>query len=134
MNVKILVFGNPLVEKDAICLKILPLLKKRFPKIDFLEFDAVEDLEKEGSDLVILDAVDGIGQVKLFLDLKEFELVQTKRVSMHDFDLGQSLKLLDAMGLLNSVKIIGVPVDYSEKKAFVEVSGLLGQKPFELAL
>jgi len=126
---RVLVFGNPLVEKDAICLRILPDLKKRFPEIVFVEFDAVEDLEKEGSDLIILDCVEGIESVKLFSSLDEFQLVQTKRVSMHDFDLGQSLELLRTMGLLQSVKVFGVPVRSSEKKALMQVSVL-----FESAL
>ncbi|MBS3061699.1 MAG: hypothetical protein J4215_03900 [Candidatus Diapherotrites archaeon] len=118
-TVRILVFGNPLVAEDSIALKILPLLRKRFPTIAFVEFDAVEDLEKEGSDLTILDAVEGIEKVSVLTDIDSFE--NTKRFSMHDFDLGQSLKLLKAMGLLKTVNIIGIPMTYPAKKAFSEI-------------
>ncbi|MDO8625088.1 MAG: hypothetical protein Q7R47_03320 [Candidatus Diapherotrites archaeon] len=124
-KLRVLVFGNPLVEQDSIALAILPQLRERFPDIDFVEFDAAEDLEKEGRELVILDAVAGIKKVTLISDLDSLQLVQTKRMSLHDFDLGQSLGLMKAAGMLDSVRIIGVPMRYPTKKAFLEVVAML---------
>ena len=37
--------------------------------------------------------------------------------SLHDFDLGISLKLLKKIDLIDSVKIIGVPMKIGEDKA-----------------
>ncbi len=43
---KILVFGNILVKKDNLALKLLPRLREKFPNIIFKEFDPTENLEK----------------------------------------------------------------------------------------
>ena len=45
---KVFVFGNPLVEKDSLVLKMLPELRRRFPEIEFQEVDPTEGLEKHG--------------------------------------------------------------------------------------
>ncbi len=121
---KILVFGNPLVSKDSIALQILPELKKRFPNIEFAEFDAVEDLEKEGPEVIILDAVEGIEKCELFTDLSLLQKT-SRNVSMHDFDLGQTLLLLQKMGLIKKATIIGIPTNYKPKKALDESSRLI---------
>lgn len=125
---RILVFGNPLVEADSLALKILPELRKRFPLIEFVEFDAVEDLEAQGRDLLILDVVAGLPKVTLISDLDQLQLVQSKRMSMHDFDLGQSLGLMKAARMLDSVKIIGIPMGYAEEKAVEEAAVLLADR------
>lgn len=104
---KILVFGNPLVSKDSLPLRLLPDLRKEFPSIEFKEFDAVEQLEDEGQELIILDSVDGIGEVKIFDDPDSFD--ESPRYSLHDFDLPVYLKLLKKLGKLKKVTIIGIP-------------------------
>jgi Ni,Fe-hydrogenase maturation factor len=120
---KILVFGNPLVGKDSIALRILPRLRKAFPGVEFKEFDAAENLEAEGKDLVILDAAEGIREVVLIEDLEA--LGTGKIYSMHDFDLAITLKLLMKLGKLRSVRIIAVPSSLSAAKAFEGASRLL---------
>ena len=111
------VFGNPLVREDSVPLKILGRLKKRFPSLDFVEFDTTEDLEER--DLVILDTVKGIRKVKIIDDVDK--IVAEKVYSMHDFDLGQNLRLMKKMKMVDSVVIIGVPMGMDDKKAFAEV-------------
>jgi len=120
---KILVFGNPLVEKDSLPLKLLPLLEKEFPEIEFSEFDAAENLENQGKDLIILDAVEGIEKVTMIYDIDVIK--NEKRYSLHDFDLGMTLKLLKKMKKIDSVRILGIPVNYEEKKAFEELKELI---------
>ncbi|HSB47257.1 MAG TPA: hypothetical protein VLD37_04525 [Candidatus Bilamarchaeum sp.] len=120
---KVLVFGNPLVRRDSIALRLMPALRKKFPGIEFREFDAAENLESEGRDLVILDAAEGIGKVSLIDDLSA--LCGGKIYSMHDFDLALTLKLLKKMGKLGTVKIIAVPSSWPLRKALPEVSALL---------
>lgn len=116
---KILVFGNPLVGKDSLVLRILPELRKKFPEIEFEEVEPTEGLEKHGKNLVILDAVEGIKKVMI---IDSIEQLQTNRVcSMHDFDLAYNLKILKKLGLVDSVKVIGVQSGMGEREASEEV-------------
>lgn len=120
---RILVFGNPLVHADSIALRILPRLRKRFPEIDFVEFDAAENLEGEGRNLCILDSAVGIRKAAVFDGIGS--LAGGRAVSMHDFDLALTLKLLMKMGRISSVLIIAVPSLLSEKAALAQVCRLL---------
>ena len=102
--IKILVFGNSLVEEDKIALEIMPVLRKKFPSIQFVEFDAVEEIQEHGKDLVIIDAVKGLEKIRV---IENLDLIETDSiVSMHDFDLAYNLKLMKKVGLIDSVKII----------------------------
>ncbi len=123
MSAKVLVFGNPLVPQDSIALRILPALRRRFPVAEFKEFDAAEDLEKEGRDLIIIDSAVGISRVLLIEDLGALE--SGKIYSMHDFDLSLTLKLLKKMGAIDSVRIIAVPASLPLRKAVSGCSRLL---------
>ena len=127
-KLRILVFGNPLVKEDSLPLELLPDLQKEFPSIEFVEFDAAEDLEKEVRDggLLIIDAVKGPGKVALITDIDS--IAENKIYTMHDFDLGLTLKLLKKMGMLESVKIFGVPTGYGKRKAMKELKELLAEE------
>ncbi len=120
---KILVFGNLLVKKDSLPLRILPKLKKKFKDIEFKDIDATEELQAEGRDLVILDAVEGIDKVMIIENIDQIK--QSKVYSLHDFDLGYNLKLLKKMKLIDSAKIIGVPMRISEKEALAQIQFIL---------
>ncbi len=117
---KILVFGNPLVQEDSIAIRVASLLKGRF---EFKFVDAAEEIESEGKNPVILDAVEGVRKVELIQDL---DRLQTSPVySMHDFDLGIALKLLKKVGKIKSVRIIAIPKNYEVEKAAEEAERLL---------
>jgi len=120
---KILVFGNPLVKQDSIALRMIPYLQKKFPDIEFKEFDAAENLEDEGRDLIILDSAEGIGHAVLIesLDL----LGSANKYSMHDFDLSLTLKILKKMGAVDSVKLIAIPSNYPLRKALKEAEKII---------
>ena len=120
---KVLVFGNPLVEKDSLVLKMLPELRRRFPEIEFQEVDPTEGLEKHGRDLIILDAVEDIKEV-MVIDLVE-QLKTNKIYSMHDFDLAYNLKILKKLKLIDSIKIIGIPMEIGEEKALNQIQLIL---------
>ncbi|MFH1107294.1 MAG: hypothetical protein V1787_05345 [Candidatus Micrarchaeota archaeon] len=114
-------FGNPLVEKDSVPLEILPELRLAFPGCEFVEFDAAEGLEREGRRLLIIDAVDGIPDV-VVLGYGDIEkIIAPKAFTMHDFDLGVTLKLLKKMGMLDSVEIVGVPTGMGAEEALPKV-------------
>lgn len=119
---KILVFGNPLTKKDNIALKILPSLRKKFPEIEFMEFDPTEGIENEGANLTIIDAVEGAKEV-IVLTEKDFGKIESGKIfSVHDFDLGQTLKLLKKAKILEKATIFGIPQKMEKNRAFAEIS------------
>ncbi len=119
---KVLVFGNPLVEIDSAALKIANELDGKLDGIEFKRFDTAEDLEKEGKELVILDSVVGLEKPRL-VTIDELEV--QKAYSLHDFDLGWNLLLLKKIGKLEKAVIIGVPAKKPVKESLGEVSKLL---------
>jgi Ni,Fe-hydrogenase maturation factor len=120
---KILVFGNPLLKIDSLPIRIISDLRKKFPEITFKEFDPNENLEKEGRELNIIDTVEGINKATLITDI---DSIKTSRLySMHDFDLGYSLKLLKKLSYIDSVKIFGVPMKISKKEALKQLTDLI---------
>ncbi len=120
---KILVFGNPLLKQDSLPLKLLPKLKSLYPNIEFKEIDPTEDLDKQGRHLIILDTVKGIDKVTTITSIDQ--LHANKIYSMHDFDLALNLKLLKKLNIIDSVKIIGIPMNYTEKETLTQLSKLI---------
>ena len=116
---KVLIFGNPTIENDSLPIKLLPKLQQKFSNIDFQEIDPTEGLENYGKDLTIIDTVEGIKEV---IEINNFEQLQTNKLfSMHDFDLAYNLKLLKKIGKIDSVRIIGVPMEISEEEALDQI-------------
>src|SRR3989338_8527460 len=101
---KIFVFGNTRVKEDSLPLRILPRLKKQFPKIDFVVSDPTEIIDSSTKELWILDSATDISDVTIFEHLSAFQ--SSSRVSVHDYDLALDLKLLQKLGKLGKVKII----------------------------
>ena len=123
---KILVFGNPLLIKDNLALKLIPRLRKEFSKnknIDFVEADSTEDLHKQGKNLIILDVAMDIKEVEIIDDLDR--LATGKLYTMHDFDLAHNLKIFKKLNLIDSVKIIAIPQDMDEEEAFSQIQLIL---------
>ncbi|MFH1294936.1 MAG: hypothetical protein ABIH90_03295 [Candidatus Aenigmatarchaeota archaeon] len=119
----IFVVGNPLLEEDSLPIRILPKLLKAFPDLDFREIDPTEDLRILGRRPVLIDAVVGPNKVVVLKDLETIE--DGPHCSLHDMDLGMSLKLMKKMGLMDSVTIIGIPVGISESDAVKGISPVL---------
>ncbi len=120
---KFLVFGNEILKDDSLPLRLLGRLGRRFPEIDFRAFDPNENLEAEGRSLDIIDTAEGISEATLITDI---DLIKTARVySMHDFDLGYSLKLLKKIGYVDSVRIFAVPKGMGEEDAFRQLAALI---------
>ena len=118
------VFGNPDIKEDALPLKILPHLQKKFPDISFRVLDPNEEWDAP-ENLVIIDTGLGIDKVTVFDDLDRFSLAP--RVSLHDFDAYANLRLLQKLGKLKTLKIIGVPADTSKKEAINKTSAELAK-------
>ena len=139
----IYIFGNELLDFDNLPLKLAPKLKKLFPDINFIIQDPNENLKFTrrirqsggvgGPDmvdkLIIIDTVMGIKNIAVICDIKKLET--EKIYSMHDFDLAFNLKLLKKIGRLGKLTILGVPPDYSEKKALRELKKIIGKNHFQ---
>jgi len=95
-------------------LKLAPKLKKIFPEIDFVISDPNENFKPINQELFIIDSVEGIKKVTLIENLDQ--LKTEKKYSLHDLDLAFNLKLLQKIGKLKKVKILGVPMKEDEKE------------------
>ena len=123
---KIYVLGNILLEEDNLPLKLLPKLKSKFPKINFIELDPTEEFPEQDF-LILIDTIKGLKGVKIFEEIDKIKL--SPNYSVHDFDLGFQLKLMKKLGTLKKVLIIGVgqkvPEEEAEKKLEKIISNLL---------
>jgi len=115
---KIFVFGNPDLQNDSLPFRLLPKLKRTFPDIDFIHLDPNEEFEIP-SELVVIDTVEGIKKVEIIDNLSLIK--KSPRTTLHDFDLGALLFFLKKLGKVSKIKIIGVPPDFDEKKALVQI-------------
>lgn len=110
---KIYVFGNPLVKEDNLALSVAERLEKDFLDVEFVHQDPNEEIKEDN--LIILDVAEGIDKVMIIDDINKLDV--GKRVSLHDFDIAFSLKLMKKIGLVKKIKIIAIPVNYDIEKA-----------------
>ena len=110
----IFIFGNPDLPMDALPLRLVPQLQARFPQHEFLIKDPNEEWEVPEK-LIVIDTVKGIESVQVFHGLDAFS--RAPRVSMHDFDALTQMRLLQKIGQLKEVAIIGVPPDIGQQPA-----------------
>lgn len=107
---KIYVFGNPLIEEDSLPIKLIPQLKKKFPKVQFIIADPNENFPPTSEkNLIILDAVKGLKEPGI-LDLDDLEKTSNTPISPHDYDLLFHLLLLKKRKKLNKATVIGIPL------------------------
>jgi Ni,Fe-hydrogenase maturation factor len=121
---KVLVFGNKLVQKDSLPLKLIPHLEKEFPEIEFKEFDSVEDLQNEGSLIYIIDSVENIENVTIIYNIDQIE-ISNNFYTIHDMDLGYMLKLMKKLKMIDKVIIFGIPINTLSK---IEILNQLKEK------
>jgi Ni,Fe-hydrogenase maturation factor len=120
---KIYVFGNILVEKDALPVKLIPELKKELSGFDFIEIDPTEEIIPENKTLNIIDTALDIKEVKLLNDIDKIEV--QKVCSLHDFDLGYNLKLMKKFGMLEKVNILCIPEKIESKRAVKQIKKII---------
>ncbi|MDO8557915.1 MAG: hypothetical protein Q7S09_01830 [bacterium] len=120
---RIYVFGNADLQSDSLPHKIVPALAKRFPNIQFIPTDPNELGLAPENPWWIMDTVKGIERVTLFKDPSRIRA--TRRVSVHDYDLGMHLALLGKVHKNLSLCIIGVPQGMKEAQAIEEVGKVL---------
>jgi len=112
------VFGNEDVDLDTRAILVARKLGQDLPNIKFVMTKPNEDLPFDNKqDVIIMDVVDGLSEVKLIEDAELEKVILPPRTTAHDFDLGFQLKYLKKLGKLGRVTLIGLPmhgeIDYS---------------------
>jgi Ni,Fe-hydrogenase maturation factor len=125
-KIKVFVFGNPLVEKDALALRVAEMLKGRIVGVEFEAIESLDDVESEGK-LFVMDVALGIEKVMAIEDLDA--LVAKQPVSLHDFGLAFELRLLKKLGRVGRATIIAIPGGYPPEKACEESMALISSLP-----
>ncbi len=116
------IFGNEDLPEDSLPLRLIPHLKKIFPKWAFVTLDPNEEWEVP-KDMLILDTVVSIETVSVFHNLSHF--IQAPRLTCHDFDAYANLLFLQKLKKIEKVTIIGVPPTTEEDEALRKVVELL---------
>jgi Ni,Fe-hydrogenase maturation factor len=107
---KVYVFGNEDLPEDRKAIEAAKQLDGAMDGVSFIFVKPNEDVPfAEESRVVILDAVQGIGEVALIEGDETEELILSPRGSVHDFDLAFQLRYLRRIDKLGDVSIIGVP-------------------------
>lgn len=126
LYMNIYLFGNPLLNFDSLPLLFKAELEKEFPNISFSEADPSENLKPENKELFIIDSAAGIKEVTVLEDLTR---IKTEAAySLHDFDLGATLKLLKKIGVLEKASIFCVPQEGDEKKILSDLKEKIKQR------
>ncbi len=102
---KLLVFGNPYLNEDNLALIIADNLQRDFEFTRCTSPDEI--LNFLGEEIIILDVVKNSGIPMLITDLNQIK--KASLMSLHDFDVGYFLALLQNMEMLPQITIIGVP-------------------------
>lgn len=106
MKQTIYFLGNNHFKNDKIADNIISQLKKKFPALAFQHLDPTDEFPIE-KHLVLLDTIINTNKVVVLKDIEK--IVASPMVSVHDMDLGMSLKLAQKMGNIKDVTIIGLP-------------------------
>jgi hypothetical protein len=126
---KIYCFGNPLVKGDRLPLLIINDLRKDFRDIDFIEASSTDEIEDEEETINIIDTVKGIDKVSIIDDISY--ICDNKNCSLHDFDLGMTLKIMAKMNKNLKIRVIGIPSNYKKKDAIKEVKKIIKDAFFQ---
>lgn len=115
----IYIFGNPDVTFDNNALKIAS--NSKIENINYVFVKPNEDLPFDnGSDVVIMDQVEGIEDVRLFELTDDRSITLGPRVSAHDFDLGFQLRYLKKLNKIGKVTILGIPMNKKVNYKYVQ--------------
>jgi hypothetical protein len=118
----VLCFGNPLVAGDSGARKLAKSLK--MPGVEFVECDSPQSvLDYAGQRFMILDVAKGVRKPTLIEGTESLQA--NKLVSLHDYDLGFFLKLMERMGKGPRARIIAIPEGYSREEAGRELEAVL---------
>jgi len=122
----IYIFGNPLLEYDNTPLKLQTALSNTFSDIDFIEIDPNENLHPTNGKLTIIDTIADIDDVIIIDNMDDIDSIERNpNYSLHDLDLGFTLKLLKKIGSLKEILIFGVPQNIKKQDALKQLINLI---------
>jgi Ni,Fe-hydrogenase maturation factor len=120
---KILCFGNVLVDNDDTALKVCELLKNDFVGAEFVICDDPSEILEHADGTIILDVVKGIDHVQFIDD----DLLKDRNLyTLHDFDLGFFIKLVRSIGEPKT-KILGLPYGKPAQSLLGDVKRILNE-------
>jgi len=125
MKTAVLCFGNEFVKMDSLPVTLCKKLKNKIPSVEFVNCESPNEIMDyaDYDDVFILDTVKGIKDVCIIYDLN---LLRNRKIfTLHDFDLGFFLKLLNNVKKMKNIKIIGIPVGYQENEAEKKIEKIL---------
>ncbi|MFH1590576.1 MAG: hypothetical protein ABIC95_01475 [archaeon] len=98
------VFGNEHLDSDNLAIDVA----SNIPSVKAVHCHSPDDLlDVAESELLIMDVVKGIDKPMLISDPSQ--LKTRNIVSLHDFDVGYFLNLMESLDMGKRIKIIGVP-------------------------
>ena len=115
----IMAFGS---HNDPQAWEVCDALKKELSDLKFIKTDNPQDVLNLRGDVVILDVVKGLNNAS-FVSVKD--LKKREIYTAHDFDIGYFLKFLDESGMIDNLKIVGIPEKWDETTVR-DVKNLLG--------
>ena len=118
---QLFVFGNEFLADDAFAREVASDLGDIF---DVVHCRSPEQLlDTDSDELNILDVVRGIENPMMITDI---DRIRTRSmISLHDFDLGFFLHLMEGMGMRKFVRIFGVPETGNSKEVARVIKGWL---------
>lgn len=127
MKTVVLCFGNEFVDIDRLPIILYKELKNKIHNVEFVNCETPNEIldYSDYDKIFILDVVKGIKDVSIIEDLDR--LKDRKLFTLHDFDLGLFLKILNNVKKIKNLKIIGIPIGYDKDKAKVEIKKILKQ-------
>jgi len=121
---KILCFGNEFLEEDSLAKKISDEIK--ISGIGFVKCNSPEEIfDYTDETFVILDVAENINDVIVLKDITEIK--KRKLSTLHDFDLGFFLQLMEKTGKKIDAKIICIPQKGNIKKIKTKVEKILNE-------
>ena len=110
-QLNVYVFGNENLDFDSNALSVVNGIGEGLAGVEFVIVNPNEDLPfAGGQDVVIMDVVEGLTEVKLIENDELEKVILPPRTTTHDFDLGFQLKYLKKLGKLGKVTLIGLPM------------------------
>ena len=119
----ILCLGNEADNNDSLPVRIMPLLKTKLPRFNFVKYDPTEELISGKDGLIFIDTIVGIKKITVFNSLSAF--TASPSISVHDYDLYLELSLRKKLKKLKDFFIIGLPGHLTPEKAAIEVCKIL---------
>ena len=111
-KMKVYCFGNEFLKEDSLAKGLADEIQ--IDGIEFVKCNSPDDVLDETDEIVILDAVEGINKIIIINDLNQ--LKTDKLMSLHNFDLSFFLKLMEKIGKIKKIKIIGIPMKGDKEK------------------